>query len=252
MPLVVRTSTLQTVTLPLACDPAIIAANPQPQEPKEGEEPKPWALAIFRRTSDPQHPAARLVVPEDACRVTLRPLSKRELMAAVAAAGERPEAVAVAWADVIDRISAEIDAGRTNAMDRAMLALTSAQREAFSRHDAWEVRHARELARASLVAISDLPDLKRGPTGFPIEQLVAMDDPAPGCDLSWPPGLDSTQLLMEVAQHVGRISTLGKGHRPEPSSASGCGAPTTTPSDGSVTARAGATDTCQGPDPSRS
>lgn len=241
MALVVKTSTLQHVTLPLSCDPSVLAANPRPQDPAA-----PWALALFRATSDPLHPAARLVVPEDACRVTLRPLSKRELTAAHAAAGERPEADAVVWADVVDRIAAELDAGHSAPGDRVMSSLTASQREAYERHDALQLRTATELARASLVAVSDLPHLRRGATGFPVEELVALDNPAPGSDLTWPPGVDSVAVLMEVAQHVTRISSLGKAHGP--SSASASGSRTSTRSGGDATARADATGTAPGPD----
>jgi len=244
MALVVKTSTLQTVTLPLACDPSVVAANPRPEDSAAR-----WPLALYLQTGDPRHPAGPLVVPPDACHVTLRPLSKREMLAAHAAAGERPEADAVVWADTVEQMAAARDAGKAAAAERVLASLTPEQRAAYKRHDELQVRIATELARAGLVKISDLPDLKRGARGYPVEDLQALDEPAQGSDLGWPPGLDSFQVLFEVAQHITRISTLGKALGP--SSASESGSPTTTPSAGDATARDGAADTSPGPDPSR-
>lgn len=243
MALVVKTSTVAPVAFPLACDPAVMAANPRPADRRD-----PWALAIYRETGDVAHPRAQLVVPPDACVATVRPLSPLERERAEAAAGERSVSDAAVWAEVAEVTRDHAAAGATGAADRALAAVSPEKRAAYRRHEGWMARHAQELTRAGLVSLSDLPHVTRGPTGYPVEALQAMDDPAPGSDLRWPPGLDSATVMFEVGQMVARVSTLGKA--PRPSSDSPSGSPTTTPSGGNATARDSATDTCPATDPS--
>lgn len=242
MGIVVRASTLAPVRLPLACDPSVVAANPRPAS-------GPWALALYHATSDHRHPAAQLVVPDDACWITVRPLSRRDLQEAIGAAGDRSAADAVAWHDLRQRVVDYRAEDARSAYDRAAADLTPEQRDAARRHDRWVLEHARALTRAALVSISDLPHLLRGPAGYPVDQLQALDAPGPDAVWAWPPGLDSDTVCQEVAGHVERLSTLGKALSRSCDSPSG--GPTTTPTSGSATAPDAATATSPETDPSR-
>ena len=70
-----------------------------------------------------------------------------------------------------------------------------------------QVAALKGIARACLVGFSDLPDLRRGATGFPVEGLKVLQDDA------------YSAALAEVATHANRLSALGKSHPPS------CGVP---------------------------
>lgn len=65
------------------------------------------------------------------------------------------------------------------------------------------LRRHEAVVRASCVSISDLPQLKRGPEGYPVEQL-------------WELLPDAESVIVGIASHVLAVSTLPKA--PAPSS----------------------------------
>jgi hypothetical protein len=120
--------------------------------------------------------ASHLGDPAGVCRVTVRPVDARE------------------------SLQSEADACDGNPVDGLA--------RMFARFEG--------IARRSLVSLSDLPDLKRGAAGYPIEKLGMVESYA--------------ALVAEVATHASRLGTLGKSHPPS------CGGPSAPTSPGGTVA----------------
>ena len=120
-------------------------------------------VEVLRRYIETRDPAC-LVIPDDATWVEALPMDRR--------------AVCVAEAQ------AHISKGAA--------AFVSAER-VLRRHEA--------IVRACCVSLSDLPQLVRGPDGYPVEQL-------------WTLLPDAESVIVGIAAHVEAVSTLGKAPAP--------------------------------------
>jgi hypothetical protein len=120
-------------------------------------------VEALRRYIETRDPAC-LVIPDDATWVEALPMDRR--------------AVCVAEAQ------AHISKGAA--------AFVSAER-VLRRHEA--------IVRACCVSLSDLPQLKRDASGYPVERL-------------WELLPDAESVIVGIAAHVEAVSTLGKAHAP--------------------------------------
>lgn len=181
MGLVIATSTTtEQSTLVLACDPAIVAANPAPDgyyeavvrhieraqaardaglDPPDAEGIPEYALDLYAETHDP----GCIVVPDDAARFTIRPLSARDLALAKA---------------------------------RSLASVAPADRAAFG-----GLVEAEELCAMGLVHMDGLPDVAPVAGRYPTDALWRIRRPAPA------------EVIMEIARHIRGISNLPKAVR---------------------------------------
>jgi|694.fasta_scaffold72494_3 hypothetical protein len=120
-------------------------------------------VEALRRYIETRDPAC-LVIPDDSTWVEALPLDRR--------------AVCVAEAQ------AHINKGAA--------AFVSAER-VLRRHEA--------IVRACCVSLSDLPQLKRDASGYPVERL-------------WELLPDAESVIVGIASHIEAVSTLGKAHAP--------------------------------------
>ena len=120
-------------------------------------------VEALRRYIETRDPAC-LVIPDDSTWVEALPLDRR--------------AVCVAEAQ------AHISKGAA--------AFVSAER-VLRRHEA--------IVRACCVSLSDLPQLKRDASGYPVERL-------------WELLPDAESVIVGIASHIEAVSTLGKAHAP--------------------------------------
>ena len=158
MLVIATSSTTEQSTLVLACDPAVQEANPAPDGYYEAvmrhieraqaardaglDMPEPdglpeYALDVYAETHDP----GCLVVPDDAARFTIRPLSARDLALAKA---------------------------------RALAAVAPADRAAFG-----GLVEAEELCAMGLVQMDGLPDVAPVAGRYPTDALWRIRRPAP-------------------------------------------------------------------------
>jgi len=129
-------------------------------------------VEALRRYIETRDPAC-LVIPDDATWVEALPMDRR--------------AVCVAEAQ------AHISKGAA--------AFVSAER-VLRRHEA--------IVRACCVSLSDLPQLKRDASGYPVERL-------------WELLPDAESVIVGIAAHVEAVSTLGKAHAPSSTGSRGRG-----------------------------
>ena len=122
-------------------------------------------VETLRRYIETRDPSC-LVIPDDATWVEALPMDRRAVCVAEAQAH----------------------------ISRGAAAFVSAER-VLRRHEA--------IVRACCVSLSDLPQLVRGPDGYPVEQL-------------WSLLPDAESVIVGIAAHVEAVSTLGKA--PAPSS----------------------------------
>ena len=86
-------------------------------------------------------------------------------------------------------------------ISKGAAAFVSAER-VLRRHEA--------IVRACCVSLSDLPQLVRGPDGYPVEQL-------------WTLLPDAESVIVGIAAHVEAVSTLGKARAPSSTGSRGPG-----------------------------
>lgn len=202
MALNLQVSTDTEVTLPLACDPDVAAANPD----VDGTSP----LTRYYLTSDPEG----LVVPEGASTCTIRALSPEEIR----------HVESLASADFLDPDGRKVS-GRYRASDAAVYArvvqddsgrpvayrlddLNDDEHAGFQRHAAWLRRRNVQVCRRGLRLLSDAPHWRVDDRGhYPADRILMA-----------PNGED---VLEEVASHVLQVSRLPKARPPSSGSSSG-------------------------------
>lgn len=193
-----------TVEFLLTCDPSVAAANPRTAD---GVDP----CAVYRITGDE---ADLTRVPSDSTRVTVRVLREAEIEAAARRAGrcsERGRAI-------YRRVSVEIvesfaggSQGRTAA--EIVDEMTDDEYRWYSDFEAWLGRRNLAIVEASLVLVSQWPDLGAANGSFPVDALVARLEE---CSIS------PRVVLEEIAERALGVSTLGKAlTRPSPSRSGG-------------------------------
>ena len=120
-------------------------------------------VEALRRYIETRDPAC-LVIPDDSTWVEALPLDRRAVCVAEAQAH----------------------------ISRGAAAFVSAER-VLRRHEA--------IVRACCVSLSDLPQLKRDASGYPVERL-------------WELLPDAESVIVGIASHIEAVSTLGKAHAP--------------------------------------
>jgi hypothetical protein len=257
LPICLDSSGGSLVELPLACDPAIRACNP---DPPRGMPP----LARYLETSD----ASGLVIPDDASIATIRALSRTELRAArlahrtresdartydlvrmrlaacnaarhEAALGVLPEdrgakiraalkagaGLDEATEDEIALLNAElqrIDQVSGSPLGTVLDALTDEQHAAYQRHGLYVESCNDELVRRGVLRLTAPPygDWVADPRlGFPVEQLLEQEG--------------GRETVDELAVHVYAVSDLGKA-KARPRSAGTSGGTTAGPRPGAA------------------
>ena len=120
-------------------------------------------VEALRRYIETRDPAC-LVIPDDSTWVEALPLDRRAVC------------VAEAQAHISKGVAAFVSAERV-----------------LRRHEA--------IVRACCVSLSDLPQLKRDASGYPVERL-------------WELLPDAESVIVGIASHIEAVSTLGKAHAP--------------------------------------
>jgi hypothetical protein len=120
-------------------------------------------VEALRRYIETRDPAC-LVIPDDSTWVEALPLDRRAVC------------VAEAQAHITKGAAAFVSAERV-----------------LRRHEA--------IVRACCVSLSDLPQLKRDASGYPVERL-------------WELLPDAESVIVGIASHIEAVSTLGKAHAP--------------------------------------
>lgn len=263
MALPILTSTDVTADVPLACDADLRAANPPRVEHVADCPggacacPSISPLAVYADTGDPDG----LVVPETASVATVRALSKSEYRAATLRAGRHSERDERAYVRVLERtgeIARErlraaletipepargralarldgriegnaldvLDPEQAEAVARHMARaserdgtpygvaiddLDDAAHAAFLRYSEWRMRRNAEVARVGVLLLTVPPHAPwvAGAAGFPVEPLLRQPD--------------GEDIVAELAEHVTRVTRLGKAVRPSSGGGSGSG-----------------------------
>lgn len=236
MALNLQVSARTPITVPLAADPALGAANPVRPD---GVIP----TLRYLMTGD----CEGLVIPEGVSTATIRGLTKDGFREAEAAAGRCSDRGRRVYLRVAHEVQKRADAKDAAALDKRRAALmvaaarvesgdvegealatltreveaeaeairdadlaaekpateaavvdtlSDAEHAAYLGFQAWQRMYRREVARRGLLALSDCPDIAPGPKGYPVELLLQDEN--------------GEAVIDEVSRHVEHAGALGK------------------------------------------
>ena len=183
------------------------------------------ALVDYLKTGDD----SALVIPDDATRVTIAPLTPSAARYAVREAGGLSKAALDASRALTDALATarEANTAEDGTVDEAAarrLAMGDLDSDAMAETEAFNDRYAVLMCELGVTIISDWPDIKTAKRGAHRRYPAATVERLP------------LETRAEIAAHVGRVSALGVEGKARSGSPSG--APVTSPTSGPATTAA--------------